>query len=109
MYIVVAPLAAPTVREPEDFKHLSIIASSRLDVAGVLAGLRDIGLASDRAENDHLTIDADALRAIASDAFAADPTSEWHRGFDAMLAYAESKGWYRAETGAVEVHIDWNA
>ncbi len=34
---------------------------------------------------------------------------QWQSGFDAMLAYAESKGWYRVDTGIVEAHIDWHA
>ncbi len=43
MYIVVAPPEAPTVREPEDLKRLSVVASSRLELAEVTASLRAVG------------------------------------------------------------------
>lgn len=109
MYIVVAPPEAPTVREPEDLKRLSVVASSRLELAEVTASLRAVGLARGSAEQERLTIDASMLRALASDALLAEPTPQWQSGFDAMLAYAESKGWYRVDTGIVEAHIDWHA
>ncbi|PKZ64558.1 hypothetical protein CYJ73_15455 [Gordonia terrae] len=109
MYIVVTPPEEPAVREPEDLKRLSIVASSSLRMDEVAANLAAFGLAHGSAEPDHVLVDAGALRALAGDALNNEPTVEWHRGFDAMLAYAESKGWYRTETEIVQVHIDWSA
>lgn len=107
MYIVVEPPEKPTVREVDDLKHLSIAASSRLQVPDVVESLRSIGLDSEPSTHNHLRLDARRLRDIASRAPGEGLSRDWHQGFDAMLAYAAGKGWYRPDTGMVEVHVDW--
>ncbi|MEY1673145.1 hypothetical protein AB4Z55_03105 [Gordonia sp. ABKF26] len=107
MYIVVEPSEKPTVREADDLKHLSIAASSRLQVPDVVESLRSIGLDPELSTQDHLRLDSRRLRDITSRALGDGHSRDWYREFDAMLSYAAGKGWYRPDTGMVDVHVDW--
>ena len=48
-------------------------------------------------------VDRDVLLRMAGD-LAGD--SEWLAGFEAMVAYAQSKGWVRESDGAIQAHIE---
>jgi len=52
---------------------------------------------------EHAFVSVDELRRLAG-ARAADPA--WAQQLEAMLAYAQGKGWCR-EDGAVRAHIEW--
>jgi hypothetical protein len=53
---------------------------------------------------EHTFVDREQLLAVAADR-ARDP--QWQEGLEAMLAYADSKGWIRGADGAIQAHLDW--
>lgn len=68
-----------------------------IDDAAATAALATAALGT--VDGDHTWLDASALRA------AGDGSPEWVAGFDAMLAYAASKGWASADSSRVRAHI----
>lgn len=93
--------AAPeqvTVIDVDDLQDLRVVASMailpRLD-----ALLRAHRYGS--FDGEHAWLDIEALRAANPGANAA-----WQADFAAMIAYAESRGWVSAHTGAVRAHCD---
>lgn len=107
MYIEVTPTGTPTVQEPGDFSRLSIVANVGSAPAAVVDVLLSSGLAVTGSTPDAIKLDVAAFRDTARAALAADPTPEWERDFDAMLDYAQRKGWYHPDTGAVAAHLEW--
>jgi hypothetical protein len=87
------------VREPDDLKRLHVLAPAGLDVDGALraSGLGSQGL------DGRVLLDVAALRG-AAEALAADPG--WAAGWDAMVAYAGSKGWLAADGAALVAHVE---
>ncbi|PYE12431.1 hypothetical protein DFR67_12215 [Williamsia limnetica] len=90
------------VRDTDDLKRLHVeyrapaTASQRtLTDSHLCAGVDDNGA----------NIYADVLRQVAGSA--SEPA--WHRNFDAMLGYAEGKGWYDPQTRIIAVHVVTNA
>jgi len=69
------------------------------DVAAAVAAFDGRAAASER--DNHLWIDIAFVRELAG--AAAD--AEWAARFDAMLAYADTKGWIDEAAGRVEAHI----
>jgi hypothetical protein len=87
------------VRDTDDFKRLHVeyrppvgTANRILSDSPLCAGVDDGGA----------RIYAEVLRQVAGSA--SEP--QWHRNFDAMLRYAESKGWYDPRTGVIAVHVE---
>lgn len=83
MYIELDLSAVPPtaeLRDPDDFKRFEVVA----------------------AQPEHVFVGIDELRRMAGER-AED--QEWQDGFEAMLAYAESKGW--VQDGAVRAHVEW--
>jgi hypothetical protein len=87
------------VRDTDDFKRLHVeyrlpagIANRILADSHLCAGVDDNGA----------KIYAEVLRQVAGSA--SEP--EWHRNFDSMLGYAQSKGWYDPDTRIIAVHVE---
>ena len=88
-----------TLEEPDDCTRFSLRAEGigpsdaeealARDGVGTLAG-------------DDAFIDPNVLRRLA----AGKTGSKWDERFDAMVAYARSKGWI-SESGAIQAHCDW--
>lgn len=80
----------------DDLKHLSAEVSGEGDIdqaLGTFGAIDDDGA--------HLWISVDALRKAAMPAHDTD----WSGRFDAMIGYADSKGWIDASHARVRVHI----
>jgi hypothetical protein len=91
-----AERARATVAEAENLKQLH--AEFRGVSDDIAAGaLREAGLGD--VDGDHAWLETAALRA------AGDGSAEWTAGFDAMLAYAASKGWSSEDGSRVRAHI----
>lgn len=88
--------AQATVAEPEDLARLH--AEFRgVDDDTAARVLRSSGLGV--VDGDHAWLETAALRA------AGDASPEWTARFDAMLAYAASKGWSSEDGSRVRAHI----
>lgn len=68
-----------------------------VDARGADVALRAIGAGSVRVE--HAWLDIDYLRRQGPD------SEDWRSGFDAMIAYARSKGWISADGATVRAHL----
>ena len=71
-----------------------------LDPVDGLDALGDRGASSK--EPNHLFVDTALVRALAGDLAT---TPEWQAGFDAMLGYAESKGWMHPSGAMIHAHL----
>ena len=86
MIVVVSPEGAVALIEPSEFRAFKVIAAPDVDLDGVL---RRAG-AGQAVSDDLVGIAGAWLLEQAGDL--ADQ-AEWRTGYDAMVAYAESKGW----------------
>lgn len=107
MYIAVTPTGPPSVQEPEDFRRLSIVATTGQSPSAVLDALLAADLAVVESTPEVIKLDVTAFRATARAALPATPTPEWESSFAAMLDYAQHKGWYQPDAGTVAAHIEW--
>lgn len=89
----------PVLREPADFKGFKVVVSGGRDRAAIADALEGVATWADEG---HVAVERDAVRALAGE-HARDP--EWERGFAAMVAYAESKGWTVGD--AIRAHVEW--
>ncbi len=84
--------------EPDDFRAFKVVtaiaAGEALRLAAAEVGRLDEG-------GDHLWVSRTWLMIAGEAAGGAD----WRKGAEAMLAYADGKGWTDPETGAVRAHI----
>lgn len=87
------------VREVDDLKRLHVLAPEGLDVD---RALRASGLGSQDPDG-RVLLDIRALRAAAL-ALASGP--RWPEGWDAMVAYAASKGWLADDGSALVAHVE---
>jgi hypothetical protein len=88
--------ALASVEDPGNLRQLHAEFRGVSDDAAA-AALAAAGLGA--VDGDHAWLDAGALRA------AGDGTADWASGFDAMLAYAASKGWASEDGARVRAHI----
>ena len=88
-----------TLEEPDDCTrfHLRAEGIGPADAEEALARDSIGSLAGDDA-----FVSPDVLRRLA----AGRTGSKWDERFDAMVAYARSKGWV-SETGEIQAHCDW--
>jgi len=93
--IVRASVQGVVVEDPRNLTALSLT----LDGEGAETTAARIG---EWADPDHLVVPARTLVELAGPV-AADP--EWRAGFDAMIAYATSRGWVDAD-GGVRIHVE---
>lgn len=54
-------------------------------------------------ESDHAFITPEVLRELATES---QRSPDWEDRFAKMIAYADSRGWVRAEDSAIRVHIE---
>jgi hypothetical protein len=80
--------------EPSDFKGFKVVVhgddTSAIDTVGRLE------------DADVAWIQIEAVRKLAGDA--AD--QEWEEGYDAMLAYARTKGWLHDARREIQAHVE---
>lgn len=84
----------PVLAEPETFTALSVQVADR---AALTALSEAIG---GRVEGDTLWLPIPALHALAG-----ERDADWHRAFDGMIAYADSKGWCAGDN--VRAHAEF--
>ncbi len=90
-----------TLTEADDLKAFKVAAPTAARTDGTLATtLSSIG----RLDGDVVWVSEAWLRGET-----AGRPADWIVGFEKMLAFAKSKGWYDAATGAVRAHIEWGA
>jgi hypothetical protein len=93
MKILLTPDSPPALADPDDFQAFSVEAAPGAD-------LSTLG----RADGEtHVFIAPAALRGLPG---ARPDDAAWAASLDAMLAYAQSKGW-TDEAGHVRAHVEW--
>lgn len=90
---------APVLRDPADFKGFKVVVKGSRDRVAIADALEGVATWVDEG---HVAVDRDAVRRLAGD-HAKDP--EWEKGYAAMIAYAESKGWMEGD--AIRAHVEW--
>lgn len=93
--------AGVSLAEPDAFDRFAVVvagAGSRADLARATAKVGALD-----ADGEHLFVARGVLRSLAGDR-AISPS--WLEGFEAMVGYAESKGWVDGE-GRVRGHVEW--
>ncbi|HVW47151.1 MAG TPA: hypothetical protein VHA76_08860 [Solirubrobacterales bacterium] len=93
--------AGVSLVEPDVFDRLAVVVAgggSRADLERATAA---VGALDD--DGEHLFIGRGELRSLAGER-AISPI--WLEGFEAMVDYAESKGWVDGE-GRVRAHVEW--
>jgi hypothetical protein len=79
--------------DADNFRAFSVVVTGDADVAEALAGLGTV-------EGEHAWLDPAAVTALAGEV-----GQRWRADFDAMIAYAASKGW-TDDGGRVRAHIE---
>ena len=93
--------AATALREPEDFKAFKLTAIG-VDERGALhRALGPLGSVDD--DGAHAWLKLDGVRALAGEVAT---SASWLQSFDAMVAYAASKGWLSADLKAIRAHVE---
>ena len=100
MFVSVAGSGA-RVLEPEDTKRLAVRVHEAADLARAIATLGRVD-----ADGEHVWLTIESLRSTALAAVEPDRRDRWVESFDAMVAYAVSKGWGSADGRAVRAHIE---
>ncbi len=95
MYLAVAD--SITLEDTDNFVEFHVVAEG--DAAAVVEAFGNRAALSER--DNHLWIDIALVRELAGSA----ATAEWESQFEAMLAYAASKGWIDEAADRVEAHI----
>jgi hypothetical protein len=104
MYVQVDLGATPpavSLEEPEDCKRFHVAVVNGRDATMVFGALVDA--AAGRLEGDDAWIAVDAVRRLA----AGRVGPGWDADFDAMLAFAASKGWLDPTGGSIQAHVEW--
>jgi hypothetical protein len=99
MYVEVTGSGA-AVREAHDLGRLEVRASAGAQLVTALAGLGTVG-----DDGSHVWLGVDALRDAARATVPDVERHDWVERFDAMIAYAGSKGWLSADGQAVRAHL----
>ncbi|MBI2168912.1 MAG: hypothetical protein HYU28_05350 [Actinobacteria bacterium] len=86
--------------EPEDFNGFKVVVEQGTENQ-VMQALAHVGRMVDR---DTAFIRVDAVRAMAEGRVG----DGWDYGFDAMVAYASSKGWMSDDQSEIQAHIEWS-
>ena len=97
MIVVISSEGAVTLTDPSEFRAFKVVAASDVDVD---TALRRAG-AGHAISGDHVGIAGGWLLEQAGDL--ADQ-AEWRSGYDAMVSYAESKGWLQGDQ--ITAHVD---
>jgi hypothetical protein len=93
------------VCDPDDCTRLHVEADSQLTTTELDQALYAAGLTGERsAEGDTVWLDASKLFAVGT---VAEVGSDWPDRFNAMLAYATSKGWCDPARQHVAAHVEW--
>jgi hypothetical protein len=88
-----------TLQDAGDFQGFHVeVSGGPVDDARLAEVLAPHG----RLDGEHAWIGTDAVVALAGD----DADDEWHRGFDAMVAYARDKGFLSEDGEAIRAHLE---
>jgi hypothetical protein len=90
---------AAEVREVDDLRRLHVLGPASLDVD---RALRAAGLGSQDPDG-RVLLDVAALR-DAAESLTSDPA--WPQGWEAMVAFARSKGWVASGGSALVAHVE---
>jgi hypothetical protein len=104
MYVQVDLAPSPpavSLEEPEDCKRFHLAVVNGESAALVFGALVDA--AAGRLEGDHAWITVDAVRRMAEGRVGPG----WDADFEAMLAFAGSKGWLDPTGASIQAHVEW--
>ena len=91
-----------TLEEPDDCTRFHLAVVGGRDIGRVFGALVDA--AAGRLDGDHALITIDAVRRMAGGRVGDD----WDERFDAMLAFARTKGWIDDTNNAIQAHVEYD-
>jgi len=91
---------SPTLAEPDDFRSFSVVTPGPPDAGALAQAAGSLGRAAGDA---HVFVDTAVLRALPG---ARPDDEEWALSLEAMLAFANSRGWVD-DAGMVRAHVQW--
>ena len=91
----------PQLDDAENLRAFAAVVHGEGDASALQAALGDLGTVDD--DGEHVWLLAAGVRELAG-SLNRDP--EWTKGFDGMVAYAQSKGWVSESGDAIRAHID---
>lgn len=89
------------LKDPDDLRRFHIRIEGDHDRSGIVSAFSSTGL-GDFESAELAMVSVARVRALAEGRVG----TEWNKGFDAMLAYAASKGWYDAAAGRIQAHCE---
>ena len=90
-----SPATGLRLLEAEDFKGFKLRLSSPVEVRPDIDGVRFV-------DDGNVLIGIDLVPGLPG----APDTTDWRRGYQAMIAYAAGKGWIDAATNAIRAHVE---
>lgn len=101
MEVHLAPGHPARLTEIDDLRRFSVVVATGPATLPALAAALDGILDFEGA--DHAWVSVDWL----IEASGQSDSASWRKDFTAMTAYAESKGWMRADPAAIRGHVVW--
>lgn len=92
--------AAPVLEEADDFRRFHVLAEFGDDATEQLRGA--LGEAAEL-EGDAAWVSEAWIRAASDRA----DSPEWQDGLRRMVAFAQSRGWWREAPSAIRAHVVW--
>lgn len=93
--------AGVSLADRDAFDRFAVVVTGAGSRADLVRATAKLGALDENGE--HLFVGGGKLRCLAGDR-AISPS--WLEGFEAMVSYAESKGWVDGE-GRVRAHVEW--
>jgi hypothetical protein len=90
----------PRLVEPEDFKSFKLVVQGAAEARRLDEALGALG--HEQPGGGHAWLRIDGLRGLAGE-LSGDPS--WSEGFDAMVAYAGTKGWLSSDGEEIRAHV----
>ncbi len=89
------------LEDPDDFRRFHVRIEGDHEQPRIAGAFVSTGL-GDFESAERALVRVARVRALAE----GRAGTEWGRGFDGMLAYAASKGWYDAAAGRIQAHCE---
>ena len=102
MHIFLGADAGTELNEPDNFQGFSVEVPAEVSAETLAALVHRSGLGELDADGGHFHVNIDSVRRLAT----GRGGSDWDAGFDAMIAYARTKGWVDNARNTVRAHIE---
>ena len=102
MQIILGSDAATELDDPDNFRAFSVVVPADVPADELGSFVHRSGVGELDAGGSHVHIQLGVIRRLA----AGRSTPDWDAGFDAMIAYARTKGWVDDAGNTVRAHLE---